>query len=600
VLLNATAIDVEGNNLFNLIEIGNPGWIAKYANRAVYGLCQNKIQNFVNMSFDGGYIPGTNPYPLGWSVDPTNGGGGALINSSAFGNAYYIENTTDSTVEYLGLITQSAFQDYYQVPIININTTYSVRVTARIPSGNTVGNLVINLAEYNIGTQFGGTYGSYIIPFSEMSTELAIFAGPLLTTAFATTSAVPSGLVLRVYAQDIGAGADVEIDRIEVFPTEIPVLNTQVFMSYVENFESVDGVTGVVGVNAQNNQPIMNSQELDGVLYFLKEKSWYGTQDTPNTEPAYWNTAQVVSQKAGSCGINASDQGEGWIISACRAGLFVFVGGPPKKINHEIYQIWDAINWSAGNSIWVRNDSTKRKLYVGVPLPTPNFWLPDAPSNPAPTTPNVILMCNYQGIDSGEELQVGMQMHSTMFGNLMSVDMKRKWSIWQVPCPYADFVKRDELDEELLLCNGIGSSKIYRLAPNVTGVVPTDDGAPITSLYVTYGWNSAQKVRGNPLMGAGRIRWGYGQFLCSGVGTLNLRMLPNVLLGPTDSTANYYPWTVPGGFVLTDPSTYPREFTCNFPAMWMYLEFSTSGAFDLSWAGMTGAKDVFNQVRGIK
>ena len=74
-LQNGRAIDVYGFDLFNQIEIGNPGWIVNYYSRNFYGLCQNKIQNFVNLSFDGGYLLGS-PIPSGvdaarrlWNAD---------------------------------------------------------------------------------------------------------------------------------------------------------------------------------------------------------------------------------------------------------------------------------------------------------------------------------------------------------------------------------------------------------------------------------------------------------------------------------------------------------------------------------------------------
>ena len=88
---------------------------------------------------------------------------------------------------------------------------------------------------------------------------------------------------------------------------------------------------------------------------------------------------------------------------------------------------------------WVKVDITHRRLYIGVPMPTPNFWLPNAPVNAAPTSPNVILMCNFQGLDSGQELKSEPQMHTTMFGTLNAIDMRRKWSLWQIPAPYANF-----------------------------------------------------------------------------------------------------------------------------------------------------------------
>lgn len=597
VLLSAEAIDVQGYDLFNLIEIGSPAWIVKYASRMFYGLCQNKIQNLLNPTFDGGFIPGTQPTPLGWNADATFGSGGSLLNSPVFGNSYYIKNTATTVPAGLGMITQSAFQDFYAVPIINPNTLYSVRVTCRCPSNIPYGNLVVDLTEFNVGTGYGTVWGSFIIPIGSLTTQFQTLTGTLLLSKFET---VPSDLQLRLWAQNLNPNGDVEIDRIEIFPTAQPVLNSQIWVSYANNLESVDGTTGQMTINGRDNKPVTGARVQDGILYLLKAQSWWETIDSPNTEPAFWDDSKDVSLSVGACGPNAHAQGPGWIMAASRPGLHVFTGGEPGKINHEIYQIWDTINWSAGDTIWVQNDVTERKLYIGVPLPTPNFWLPNASSNSAPTSPNVILMCNYQGIESGQDLKEGMQVHATMFGNLMAPDMRRKWSIWQIPSPFANFVQTAPLTPELMICNGIESSKIYTLEPNADGVIPTDDGAPINSLYTTYSFNSAQKVRGNPLMGSGRIRWGYGTLFISGAGNLGLRLLPNTLLGPTDSTAGYQPYTVPGGFNLTDPCLNDREFTLNFAAYRTYVEFSSAGYFDLGSMMLVGKKDVWNQIRGIK
>jgi hypothetical protein len=596
VLLNGTAIDVQGNNLFNLIEIGSPAWLVKYASRMFFGGCQNKIQNLLNPTFDGGYIPGTNQQPLGWSTDPSYGLGGSLLNSPIFGNSYYIKNTGTGSAAALGMITQPVYQDAYQVPVLNINTLYSVRVTARAPGSSAAGNLIVDLTDSNIGTGYGATYGSFVIPLATLTTTFQTLTAPLLTFKFQT---VPAGLVLRAWAQNLAASGDVEIDRIEIFDTSIPVLKTQVFASYVNAYESVDAVTGVLGVSSENEQPVNGGEVMDNILYLLKQKSWYEVQDTANTEPAYWDTARDVSQKAGAIGPNAHDQGEGWIVSACRPGLYVFIGGQPKKISQEIYQIWDAINWDAGKTVWVRNDVADRKLYVGVPLPTPNFWLPNAPVNANPTSPNVILYLNYQGVDDGQDLQQAVGLHATMFGNLMNPDGRRKWSIWNIASPYAEFVDTSDTDAELYLCNGIASSKVYTLEPNVRGVIPTDDGAPINSLYTTYGWNG-DKVTQNPALGMHRKTWEYLTFLNSGAGLLNVRLLPEVLLGPDDPTAGYYPWTVAGGFQQSDPCMQDRETPLNFQCRRCFVEFSTSGYMDISEMTMVGKKNVWNQVRGTR
>src|SRR6185437_4435549 len=205
-LLASRRIDVQGEDLFNQIEIGNPAWIQSYAGRLFYGLSQTKVQNFVNLSFDGGYLPSATLQPLGWNIV---GDGGEMVLSPIFGNAYYVENTTGSLAATLGQITQSAYRDYYGVQIIRPNVPYSVRVTARIPSGNTTGNLVIDLLSAGIQV------GSYTIPFSSMSTTMQTFSG-VLTTGLAQ---VPSDLTYRVYGTEMGDGADYEIDRTEVFPT---------------------------------------------------------------------------------------------------------------------------------------------------------------------------------------------------------------------------------------------------------------------------------------------------------------------------------------------------------------------------------------------
>lgn len=595
VLLNAEAIDIQGNNLFNLIEIGNPGWIVSYASRNFYGLCQNKIQNFTNASFDGGYLPGTQLTPLGWSVPDIYG---SLLVSPVFGNSYYIRNTSGGVLAQAGLIAQTAYQDAYLVPILNANTAYSVRVTARCPSGNITGSLTVDLNGSGI------SYGSFTVPFASLSTTLATFTGTLLTSPFTT---VPTALQLRLFAAGIAANADVEIDRVEIFPTAIPVLSTTVFGSYAGDLESVDGVTGPMVFTSENTQPVNGAVVMYDTFYALKQSSQYSVQASANLEPAQW-TINEVAQRAGACGVNAYDFGEQWIVEACRNGLFLFSGGQPGKIMQEIYQIWDAINWNAAKCIWVRNDVTARRLYVGVPLPTPNFWLPDAPANAAPTSPNVMLMLNYQGCETGDAIKMEMQLHTTMFGSLNATDMKRKWSIWQIPCPYAAAVsttgnvsgEKNVLDAEVRFCNGIASSKVYRLNSELPDdVIPTDDGVPIHSLYTTYGFTNQSKSAQMPLLGVFRKLWTYMTHQVSGVGPrLNLRLLPNTLLGPNDSTTGYYPWTLPGGFPLTDPCTQIHEAPLNFAGTRTFVEFSTTGRMDISNLVMSGRKHPHNELTG--
>lgn len=598
ILLNALAIDVYGYNLFNQIEIGNPGWVVSYNTRNFYGLCQNKVQEFLNLSFDGGYIPAQQSgqlTPLGWSQPDIYG---QLIPSSKFGNSYYIQNPTLGTLATAGLISQGAFQNYLKNPILQPNTAYSVRVTCRIPSGLTVGNLVISL------TANGITYGQFSLPFASMATDTAIYTGTLLVNKLVT---IPSTLMLNVAATELGVEADIEIDRIEIFPTAIPVLTTTIFASYAGLPEQVDAITGKVGVSSENTQPVNGGVVMYDTLYLLKGdlggSSMYSLQASANLEPAQWEEPEVA-QKSGSIGILSYDFGEQWIVEANRNGVYLFDGGQPGKIMQEIFQVWDAINWPYGHKIWVHNDVRRRRLFIGIPLPTPNFWLPNAPTNANPTSPNVILMCNYQGLDSGQMLKSEPQMHTTMFGTLNSVDMRRKWSIWQISSPYMATVEaksgsiQGTLDERLYICNGSQNSLIYELDENTE----TDLSAPIDSLYTTAGLVENTKRAQTPMSGPGRMRFGYMTARIESLGTVNMTLYPNLLLGPGQSTANYYAWQMPGGFTPGDPAFQDVEASLNGVGYRTFFEFRENDghAFNLSNLTLMAKADVWNKFRGAK
>lgn len=589
VLDNAEAIDQYGYNLFNCIEIGDPGWTVSYAGRQWFGLCINKIQNFNNLSFDGGYNPGAQLVPLGWSMPDAHG---SLVPSPKFGNSYYIKNTTISTLDQAGFISQTAYQDAYQEPIIEPNTTYSVRVTASNPSGIQVGSLVIALVSAGV------VLGSYTLPLSSLITSLAIYTGTLLTNELAT---VPAGATLEVYALGLGVGADVLLDRFDIFPTAIPVLTTTVFGSYAGLPEQIDAVTGAVGFSSENQQPVNGAMVLYDTLYGLKAwagkapgSSLYSLQGVSDLEPAQWNEPEVAQRSGGAIGPLAFDLGEQWFLGASRNGLYLFVGGQPGKITQEIYQVWDAINWSAAQTIWVKVDLDARRIYVGVPMTTPNFWLPNAPVNANPATPNVILMCDFKGLDSGEELRQYPQMHTTMFGTLNAIDMRRKWSIWQIPAPYANFVQGPS-DVEFYVCNGRGNSKVYKLDP----AAATDDGLTIDSLYTTAGLPGTAKRAEMPQLGKNRVRWGYMVATLESAGNIQATLYANRLPGPR--TPPVASWQVPGGFTPGTPYNDDAEAALNFAGTRTFVEFRENdgnGGFSLSNLVLFGRSDPWNAMRG--
>jgi hypothetical protein len=572
VLLNGIAIDVQGNNTFNQIEIGNPAWVISYASRNFYGRCQNKVQNFNNLSFDGGFLSTATPQPLGWAIDPNfNPLGSAvqLLNSPIFGNSYYIQNATGSVGGPLGLINQTAYQDAFQVPILLPNTAYSVRVTARAPSGLTSGSLQVDLVGSS-SSGYGTSYGALNLPIASLTTEMAIYTGTLLTTVLPT---MPQGLLLRVFTNGLAVGGDVEVDRIEIFPTDTPVLNSP-WASYADNLEAVDIDSGSLGVDATNTQICYGAAIVFNSLYLLKERSMLQTQDSPNFEPDDW-VVDPVSQAVGTCGPNAFDYGDEWLLTVCRLGVFGFNGGVPQPVDRELHNlnpkksVWGQINWNARTTIWLRNDLIHRRFYVGVPMATPNFWLPNAPANPAPTTPNVILMCNYEGCATFDELMSGQPLRATMYGDIDTNDMKRKWSIWNIPCPYAAMIQQLNAEQlTLFFCNGIASSKIYASDPTMT----TDDGSAITPLYTTYGFVNPKK--GQQLqLGAGRKLATYFQLDANGSGQANAKFYTNNL--------NSAPWTNPLPMTLSDPAPNYQERRLELGGNHIFIEISgtTEGGY---------------------
>jgi hypothetical protein len=592
VLNSAEAIDVYGYNLFNQIELCNPSFLVNYDERNFYGGCINKVQNFINLSFDGGFLAQNNPQPLGWSTPDQYG---SLAVSPRFGNSYYIKNTTGGTLATAGVIYQTAYQDANQIAIVNPNTGYSVNVTARIPSSLTTGSLVVALVAGSV------ILGQFSIPFASMTSAFAVYTGTILLDP--GIASVPANARLYLGAENIGAGADVEIDRIDPFPTDIPVLATTLYGSYAGEPEQVDGVTGQVIFTSENQQPIQACKVLYDTLYAMK--GWLGTapgsslyslRASPDLEPADWDEPEVSQRSGGAVGVFANAGGEQWFLAASRAGIYLFVGGQPGKIMQEVQEVWDSIYWPSAGSIWMDVDLKARKMYIGIPLSTPNFWLPYAPVNATPTSPNVVLMCNFQGLDSGEELKAMPQMHTTMFGTLTSVDMRRKWNLWQITSPYATTVQ-GVTDEQTRFGNGQGNSLAYAQIPGQ----PTDDGAIIDSCYTTSGLPLQGKRGEMPQLAGGRITWCYLAAALTSGGTVNLRLLANRLFFP--EPAGYEQWTVPGGFAPGAQPLNDMESTLNFTATRTFFEFRQNDGnpgWTLSNMTLKARKSVWNTLRGIK
>jgi hypothetical protein len=467
-----------------------------------------------------------------------------------------------------------------------------------IPSGYTlIGTTSINAAggtqQYSAAFDVVSTTGTYTPtwPYTGNSAGTGVTAAFRLVQQNAPApivpTTIPSDLLLRVYGANLPNGTQILIDRVEVFPTEQPVLSTQLTASYVDNLEAFDVVTGDVDASVQNQQPVTNAFTIFDKLYILKSDSLFSTEDNGTTEPNGWGVKED-SNRIGCVGIHALDYGEEWAVFAHRTGLYVFYGGEPKKISQEVQKIWDLINWAAGTTIWVRNDISNRRILIGVPLSTPNTWLPNAPINNNPTTPNVILMMNYKEINSVQDLAIESPIHVTYANKIVSKDIARKWSIWTIVSPYGDFIKRPDGTSPIFLCNGAGNSKIYQFLDTNH----TDDGNMIPWLYTTFGFVKQDFAQGLNI-GQHRKIFTYLSMAIDGTGDTVITALPDQI----DST--YANALAP--ITLSNPSTDNVEIPLNETGTRLFLQFAgnTPGSwFYLQELTMTLGVDPWSPVRG--
>jgi hypothetical protein len=611
VLLAGDQIDIEGNNLFNCAELGSCVALIPYSNRLFAVGEQNKLTNLLNWSFDGGIqtlqqtAGGSGSvnqtYPAGWTVDPTSGLGGSVVDSSIFGFAYQILNDTGSTQAAYGMITQGAFQDEFLVPIIEPSTTYSVRVTAAVPTGAASGNLVVDLFSPKIGR----AVGSFSLALNSMTSSMLIYTGTLLTT---TLAPVPTDLRLRIWAQNIPTGVQINVDRNEVFPTEQPNLNQQVTGSYTDNFESFDEITGVILGTNVNQQPIVSAFVLFDSLYLVKTGSLVNISDNNSTEPNNWNVPRTVSAAVGASGpyavtlgIDEPNSGEEYALVAGRPGAYLYAGGQPIKITEEIQKAWNTINWVAGATVWIKNDITNRRITIGVPMKTKvliknqlvqNPWMPEGivADDTNPLTPNVIFMCNYKQVNTGNELAGSPEVHRSYSGKLIASEIVRKWSIWSIKSPCAAFITRPDGTAPLFIGNSDHTGKIYDL---VDGLLQ-DDGEAFTQDYITSPFVSKETGQGTQ-MGAVRYNYDYMTLQVDGEGDMSMTALPNTLDTP------YFSELLPD-LTLPASTNGDVEVPVNECGSRLFMEFisdKVDSGFYLRSIVMVMHQDPWSPVRGV-
>lgn len=517
-------------SLYNLLELGECSCSCAYSDRMFWAGERNKVSNFLNLTFDGGFASDT---PLGWT---TEAGGGTPSPAPYWGGAYRITGQGLATV---GTIQQTCYQDYLGVPILAATQGPGYMVRVRLQAG---GGLNAGSATIAIYSPSEGTLGSFSVPYNQIPVgSYAEFIGELL----AANVNIPSDAVLTVsLTGTANNGGFVDFDCIEVYPTNLPYNTTVVRGSYASDPESFDGTTGYLVVGQENGQAVKAMfQLLDNKLYIVKERSLYSTQDDYSNEPSSWNI-NTVSATVGTESARGVGVGESWAIIAAHDGAYIFWGGEPVKISQEIQPDWDQINWAYASTIYVVVDTANKRIHIGAPIN-------------GSTVPNVEFVCDYaqlansEGQTAAQDIAAHPQAYYSVYNptRIVAPGKARKWTIWNISMNCGALTVRSDGSYHLLRGNATGTGKIYDQV--VTQL--SDDGVAINSQYQTAFFPQVEDEQALQL-GSHRKLLKYLTGYCSGVGSLVW-----VAYAAQNQRAVYL-----SPLPLQDPSYEDFEKNCNF------------------------------------
>jgi hypothetical protein len=445
ILLSGVSMDY----LFSQIELPQQIGVTAYTERLFWWGERSNIDNFRNLTFDGGWDASGDGRPLGWTFDPSFGAGaGREPVESVWGDAFRI--TADGVTVERGYISQSAITDVNGNPLLANNTNYSVRARVARSANLTVGTLRVNA--------FSPTAGQVGLGIAVTALQATTEYVEVSAQLFGPQASLPTDLTLRVYADGTPApsGESFLIDNIEVYETNAQQNASTVRASASATPESYDGVTGLMSIAENNGQGIRAAFTIRNNLYFVKERSLYVTANDGVNEPALWQVEEVSNQ-VGTPSAHGVGIGEEWVVIAGRSGLYYFDGGNPTKLSQEIQPTWDSINWAYGQSLWVQVDTQHRRILIGVPMGTA-------------TQPNQVLVLDYTE---------GFQ--DPLLAVLTTPERGRKWVPWMIAANSCGLIERPNGVAEIFLGSNNGSGKIY--SP-VEGQY-SDDGAAINSFYST-------------------------------------------------------------------------------------------------------------------
>lgn len=477
-LFAGLATSIPGNDLISQITLDGALGFGQYATRLITYGQRNRIQNFLAMGFDGGYLDSSVTSPLGWNL----GGdrlGALAANPSLPPSTAWLINVNVGTAK-CGVLSQGAYQDSYGNPILTGNTPYMLRVWLK-PSA------------LDPGLSFWAVISSVSTGFSSTlvinATAMSLAGGFVEVPFFATMpQAIPADMLFTIYAVSATANETLLVDEMSVIYSQTPYLDGDLYASYGNNAEGIDGVTGKFGP-VTDTRKVMDFGVMRETFYMLTQEPsgrLHETTDNGTTEPSGWQ----VNEIGANCGAlsafsltksqaddTAASGGEEWMAWASLSGARIFGGSYPDKISQEIQPDWAQINSAAANTVWCINDPVARALYFGVPMG-------------AATAPSNILFMSYRELDSAQSIAGSPPFRVSFSGKLIATDNSRKWSLWNMSMNTASLMYRvvGNLAMVFGAGNGVtpgagGFGNVYTLNP---AKYTDDDYGQVNSYYFTY------------------------------------------------------------------------------------------------------------------
>lgn len=489
-LLSGTAIDIPGNNLFQQVVLGPILGVFAYAGRLFTWGERNKIQQFWNMGFEGGFYASTPNAPLGWTLGDSSG---TLVSRGDYGQAWQIIGSGSGTD---GMLSQPAFQDQNDIAILTPQTKYTFRVWSQ-GSGTVV-------AEFYSPTS--GVLASASVP--------VVTAGGFAEAVFTvkTPVIIPSDTTLRVKVTGLAAGQTALLDEMELIYTDNPyILSARA--SYVQNFEAFDAITGIIGP-ASDPQPVMALQERRDTLAMLTfgpNGSLYETENTQSGEPATWNLRHV-SAECGIISVWGITKFEDWFCWASDTGLRIYDGGTVDKMSQEVQPMWNSFNPPAKQYTVLANDPYLRRIYLlfasGTATVTDSTWVLD-----------------YRELNTASALANSGTLRIGYSGKTITTDLTRKWCPWSITANYCGMVSLQNGGAVMTFAGGTGASlddaahsAVYTLTEGSLAGIDADYG-PFASYYTTYFFVGADDAQQRQV-GVHRLLHGFMSLNVDGIGSI--------------------------------------------------------------------------------